>query len=176
MKCLVCGKKSINRLCSKCKAEFPADFSIDRPAAEVVTEYKRNARLKKNFSPDKKLGILEIDMLDGMFHIGNIYRSVTELKEYTFHTTTPHFDGVIWRRDVSVDIFFTYRLRNGIKNTVRIDTAICPYRNDGRYVTVEPPLKLFGYKQQFAELMQTTGERLRKAIAESDKLLDDEYI
>lgn len=141
-----------------------------------MTEYRRNTRLKEKFSPDKKLGSMELDMLNGIFHYGNIYRSVTELKEHAFHSSTPKFEGLIWRRDIVEDIYFTYRLRNGVKNQIKIDTAVCPYRNDGRYVTVEPPLKLFGYKQQFAECMQSAKDNLLTSFAESDMLSDEEYI
>lgn len=158
--CLICGKESRSRFCMKCRANIPTDFSRKRPVEEVLTEYKRNERLKKQFSLDRKLGRLELDFLNGIFHFGNIYRSVTELEDYSFFTDTPKFEVMLWRRNVTESIFFVYRLRNGIKNTVKIDNVICAYRDNGKYAAVEPPLKLFGYKQQFAELVQFTKEKL----------------
>ncbi len=176
MKCLACGKKSVFYFCPKCNADFPSDFSKSRPVEELLTEYKRNTRLKAKFHADKKLGSMELDVLNGIFHIGNIYRSVTELADYSFNTTTPKFEGVIWRRDVTEDICFTYKLHNGVRNAVKIETVVCPYRNDGRYVTVEPPLKLFGYRQQFSEVVHNASDKLASVADELDKLLDADYI
>lgn len=172
MKCLNCGKKSVSDFCTKCNADFPNDFSKDRPITELMTEFHRNRRLKEQFSCDKELGLLKLDMLNGIFHIGNIYHNITELKKYSFHTSTPKFVGILWRRDVEEEIYFTYRLQNGVKNTVRIDTAICSYRNDGNLVNVEPPLKLFGYQQQFSQFVDSAVNRIIKNINHTDKLTD----
>lgn len=174
MECLNCGKKCAFSFCAKCGADFPRDFSRDRPPAELITEYRRNTRLKNVFSCDKKLGTLELDVLNGIFHIGNIYHSITEIDKYSFHTSTPKFSGIIWRRDVEEEIYFTYRLRNGVKNMVKIDTAVCAYRNDGRYVKVEPPLKLFGYQQQFSEVVDAVASRIRQTVRQTEELIDYE--
>ncbi len=176
MKCLVCGKGSVSHFCVKCLTNFPTDFSKSRPAEELLTEYHRNKRLKDKFSADKKLGRMELDVLNGIFHIGNCYHSITELKEYSFNSTTPKFEGVVWRRDVTEDIIFTYRLHNGVKNSVKLATVRCPYRNDGKYVTVEPPLKLFGYKQQFAEVVHDISERLANNIEKAGGFPSDIFI
>ncbi len=153
-------------------ADFPNDFSRDRPPAELMTEFVRNTRLKELFSCDKKLGSLEIDVLNGIFHYGNIYHSVTELKQYSIHTSTPKFNGAVWRRDVEVEIYFTYLLRNGIRHTIKIDKATSEYRNSGRYVRVEPPLKLFGYRQQFSEIIEDAAGRIKLTVKPVEEMIN----
>lgn len=165
MRCVHCGKRHLfGHFCIKCRANIPTDFPKSRLPTEKLTDLKRNQRLKQQFQSDMKMGRLDIDTLAGIFRIGNNYHRLTELADYSFHASAPFFKSMIWRREVYENIFFTYQLRNGIRITERIDTAICSYENTGTVTSVAPPLALHGYKQSFRRLITDYREKLRSDI------------
>lgn len=174
MECLICGKESSKSICHKCKARLPFDYPkyLCNTPISLLTEYKRNERLKNKFRCDTKLGKVECDMLNGIIKIKNAYHSIKEFKTCTFFVGEPRFSG-FWRREIYENVYFVYQLRNGIRQSIKVQTAICHYRTDGRYVHIEPPLCVSTYKQVLSGMIDDMQRKLA-AFGVTEEILSED--
>lgn len=176
MECLICGKESNKNICHKCRSRLPFDYPkylLNSPM-DMMTEYKRNERLKSKFHRDTRLGKVECDILNGIIKIKDAYHSIREFKSCTFYVGEPRFSG-FWRREIYENIYFVYLLRNGVRQSVKVQTAICNYRTDGRYIHIEPPLCVSTYKQVLGGMVEDMQRKLARFGVTEEILAEGDY-
>lgn len=169
--CINCGKSTFGLLCFRCKSKIPSHFSKKAAPDELLSEIKKQENLRELFKADRTLGILSVDTVNKIFHIGKDYYHFSDLYKYSFYASEPRFPYGLDRNKVYEDIYFAYSIR-GNDNThsgrrvKKIHTVPCQYTNTGRYVSVEPPVAMIGMKQLFAQMIEDERKDLRSALSQ----------
>ncbi len=168
--CINCGKSSIVVLCRKCRKKIPSGFSRHVAPDDLLSEIKRNEKLKNIFQSDITFGKLQVDTINKLFHIDNGYYRIADLSKYSFYSSEPRFSYGFYRRNVWEDIYFAFTLRDGAglnqeRRVRRIKTVSCAYTNTGNYISVEPSVAMLNMKQLFTQMIEDERNRLKSNLA-----------